>query len=171
MWEVGYLFPNFNGCTIGIWEWISNFTPHSLMGEITYPAWDLSLTMLVKGTWALVGKIQEKKLIHYGTLCEDVYRKNDTVEDPTPHIPHPTPHSTHRPNQPPPPLVSTTPPHHQHHQHHHHDSAFVGRVLANSFWKRKRLHIKFLSNSGFTPLCGIPKAWEPFQYKAAVLPV
>ena len=28
MWdEITYPFPNFNGCTVGVWEWISNFTP------------------------------------------------------------------------------------------------------------------------------------------------
>ena len=29
MWdEISYPFPNFNGSTVDIWEWISNFTPH-----------------------------------------------------------------------------------------------------------------------------------------------
>ena len=29
MWsEITYPFPNFNGATVGVWEWISNFIPH-----------------------------------------------------------------------------------------------------------------------------------------------
>ena len=40
MWdEIIYPFPNFNGCTIEVWEWISNFTPHFIMDVITYPCW------------------------------------------------------------------------------------------------------------------------------------
>ena len=26
--EITYPFPNFNGCTVEVWEWISNFIPH-----------------------------------------------------------------------------------------------------------------------------------------------
>ena len=40
-----YPFPNFNGATVEVWEWISNFIPHF----ITYPCWDSSKTMLIKG--------------------------------------------------------------------------------------------------------------------------
>ena len=29
--EFTYLFPNFNGCTVEVWEWISNFIPHLIM--------------------------------------------------------------------------------------------------------------------------------------------
>ena len=29
MWdEVTYQFPNFNSCTVEIWEWINNLIPH-----------------------------------------------------------------------------------------------------------------------------------------------
>ena len=29
MWdEITYPSPNFNGCTVEVWEWISNFIPH-----------------------------------------------------------------------------------------------------------------------------------------------
>ena len=31
------IFPNLNGCTVTVWEWIRNFIPHFLMGEINYP--------------------------------------------------------------------------------------------------------------------------------------
>ena len=33
-------FSNFNGCTIEVWEWRSNFTLHFIMDVITYPWWN-----------------------------------------------------------------------------------------------------------------------------------
>ena len=36
------------GATIEVWEWISNFIPHSTEHMITYPSWYLSWPMLVK---------------------------------------------------------------------------------------------------------------------------
>ena len=47
--EITYPFLNFNGCTVEVEEWIGYFTPHFIMDGITYPCWDLSWTMLVKG--------------------------------------------------------------------------------------------------------------------------
>ena len=44
--EITYPFSNFNGVTVEICEWISNFIPHAMMDVITYPCWDY---MLVKG--------------------------------------------------------------------------------------------------------------------------
>ena len=41
-YEITYPFPNFNGCTVEIWEWLSNFIPHFIGRLITYPWWDLS---------------------------------------------------------------------------------------------------------------------------------
>ena len=38
--EISYPFPNFNSCTVEVWEWISNFIPHFTMDVITYP-WHL----------------------------------------------------------------------------------------------------------------------------------
>ena len=35
--EITYPFPNFNGCTVEVWEWISNFIPHFYEYVITYP--------------------------------------------------------------------------------------------------------------------------------------
>ena len=37
--EITYPFPNFNGCTIDVCEWICNFTPYLIMKVITYPYW------------------------------------------------------------------------------------------------------------------------------------
>ena len=45
MWdEITYPFPNFNGCTVEVWEWISNFTQHFTPQAITYPCWDSKST-------------------------------------------------------------------------------------------------------------------------------
>ena len=41
MWdEIIYPFPNFNGCTVEVWGWMSNLVPHFTMDVITYPCWD-----------------------------------------------------------------------------------------------------------------------------------
>ena len=34
--EIAYPFQNFNGVTVEVWEWISNFIPHIIMDVITY---------------------------------------------------------------------------------------------------------------------------------------
>ena len=33
-------FQNFNGYTVEVWEWISNFITHFMMDVITYQYWD-----------------------------------------------------------------------------------------------------------------------------------
>ena len=44
-----YLFPNFNGVAVEVWEWISNST-HTLLGIwFIHPCWDSSQPVLVKG--------------------------------------------------------------------------------------------------------------------------
>ena len=41
MWdEIIYPFPNFNGSTVEVWEWINNFITHFIIDVITYPGWD-----------------------------------------------------------------------------------------------------------------------------------
>ena len=41
MWyEITYPFANINGCTIEVWEWISNFIPHFTRHVTTYPYQD-----------------------------------------------------------------------------------------------------------------------------------
>ena len=36
MWDkITYPFPNFNGATVEVWEWISNFISHFVMDVIT----------------------------------------------------------------------------------------------------------------------------------------
>ena len=39
-YEITYLFPNFNGCTVEVWERISNNLPHFTGHVITYPRWE-----------------------------------------------------------------------------------------------------------------------------------
>ena len=45
--EITYPFLNFNGCTIEVWEWISNFILHIIIDVITNPCWNLCWTLLV----------------------------------------------------------------------------------------------------------------------------
>ena len=51
--EIIYPFPNFSICTVEVWQWLSDFIPHILMGVITYLFWDKSWCMLVKGATGL----------------------------------------------------------------------------------------------------------------------
>ena len=39
-YEITYAFPNLNGCTVEVWEWIINFIPHFIPHVITHPCWD-----------------------------------------------------------------------------------------------------------------------------------
>ena len=41
LWDgITYPFPNFNGATVEVWEWISDFTQHFTGHVITYARWD-----------------------------------------------------------------------------------------------------------------------------------
>ena len=46
--QITYPFPNFNGYSVEVLEWVSNLIPHFIMDVITYASWDLSQSMLVK---------------------------------------------------------------------------------------------------------------------------
>ena len=46
--EIIYPFPNFNGVTVEVWEWINNFIPHFIMDVITHPCWDYMLIHVSK---------------------------------------------------------------------------------------------------------------------------
>ena len=52
--EITYPFPNFNGCTIKVGEWISNFISNFIMDVVTYLSWDYSQFILVKGALELL---------------------------------------------------------------------------------------------------------------------
>ena len=47
--EITYPYRNFSGCTVDVWERISNFIGQTTMNVITYPCWDWSYSKLVKG--------------------------------------------------------------------------------------------------------------------------
>ena len=49
--EITYSLLNFNDAAVEVWELISNFILHFIGHMITYPCWDWSLTMLVKGAF------------------------------------------------------------------------------------------------------------------------
>ena len=36
---ITYLFPNVNGCTVHVWEWIGIFIPYFVLDAITCPCW------------------------------------------------------------------------------------------------------------------------------------
>ena len=38
--EITYPFPLYNGYTVEVSEWISDFISHFIMDVITYPCWD-----------------------------------------------------------------------------------------------------------------------------------
>ena len=83
--EITYPFPNFNGCSVEVWEWIINFIPHLIMGVITYPC-SIKLigwSILVKGrlgcklsTFSIIQKnyIRHKgsKFIRYDILLKKI---------------------------------------------------------------------------------------------------
>ena len=37
--EILYPFPNFNGTTVEVWEWIKSFIPHFMICAVTYLCW------------------------------------------------------------------------------------------------------------------------------------
>ena len=47
--EITYQFPNINGATIEVWEWLSYFILHFMIDVITYPIWGWNQSFLVKG--------------------------------------------------------------------------------------------------------------------------
>ena len=63
--EIIYPLPNFNGCTVEVWKWISNFISHFIIDVITYPCWDWSECVLVKWVMDLT---KSQKLIQLSKL-------------------------------------------------------------------------------------------------------
>ena len=63
-----YPIPNFNGSTVQVWKWISNFFPHFTGHVITYICRDLRLFMLVKRT---LGNFMGPHNIWDRFLCDD----------------------------------------------------------------------------------------------------
>ena len=53
VWDkITYPFQSLNGlfALLHFWEWANNFIPRIIMDEITYPYWDWSWSMLIKGS-------------------------------------------------------------------------------------------------------------------------
>ena len=46
--EIDNPYPNFNGITVEVWEWMNIFIPHIIMDVISNSWWDQNSTMLVK---------------------------------------------------------------------------------------------------------------------------
>ena len=67
MWDkITYSFPNFNGCTVEVWEWISNFIPHFTGHVITYPSMlGLELIHVSKiGPWDDLPNLVQASIVH-----------------------------------------------------------------------------------------------------------
>ena len=52
MWdEIIHPSPNFNGATVEVWEWMSNFIPHFTWHVVTYITYMLGLEPLMTRNW------------------------------------------------------------------------------------------------------------------------
>ena len=47
--KITYPFLSFQDCAIEVWEWICNLVPYFIMDGNTYPCWDQSQSILIKG--------------------------------------------------------------------------------------------------------------------------
>ena len=101
MWdEITYPFPNFNGATIEVWEWPSNFIPYFTGHMITYPCWDYSVSK--RGPWDfdslwIIGPMTPHQSQAYVRFCQASWWKLCgikqylfTVETPYSTIPYTT---------------------------------------------------------------------------------
>ena len=53
--EITYPFPNFNSCTVEVWELISNVISNYIMNVIIYSCWNWSWSMSIKEASDLAG--------------------------------------------------------------------------------------------------------------------
>ena len=58
--EIIYTFPTFNGATVEVCEWISDFIPHFIIEVISYPFWDWSYSTLVKWSHGVIAVLSTK---------------------------------------------------------------------------------------------------------------
>ena len=76
MWDgITYPFPNFNGATVEVWEWISNIIPHFLMDVIACPWWDQSQSPWTRRRTTLSSALFLKvfafhKICHWNTFLK-----------------------------------------------------------------------------------------------------
>ena len=68
--EITYPFPNFNGCAVEVWEWISNFITHFTGHVITYPCGVLKLIHVSKRSpRSNISAYFISHLLSYRSLC------------------------------------------------------------------------------------------------------
>ena len=68
IWDkITYQFPNFNGTTVEVWKWVSNFVPHFIMDVITYPitshwylGWHIPEEIGQYHYWCYPGSLQQQ---------------------------------------------------------------------------------------------------------------
>ena len=75
--ETIYPLPKFSGTTVEVWEWLSNFIHNFKMDVITYPCWDWSYCLIIKG--APGQYMSSVHVIH-------AYATRSRVETPSPNI-------------------------------------------------------------------------------------
>ena len=76
--EITNPFLNFNGATVEVFEWISNFIPHLTGRVITYPCYDESQTMLVKGATGGGMLIQWARMRHHENSYRELHMCSQT---------------------------------------------------------------------------------------------
>ena len=77
VWDkITYPFLNFNGCTIEVKEWISNFIPYIIMGVITYPCWELKLNHVSKRGHRCLNWVEQ---VHHHRECDNCKDRTQTI--------------------------------------------------------------------------------------------
>ena len=75
--EITYLLPNFNGATVEVWEWISNFIPHSAWYVITCNRmerpWRISVNVLLEYQATNHNESKHNQTMCIGCLCYCIY--------------------------------------------------------------------------------------------------
>ena len=90
VWDgITYPFPNFNGCTVQVWEWIDNLSQRFMMDLITYPCWDGNYSLLVKGApsqcyacyraCVLVGQVDSKIYLWWPHHCKCAFERPSSL--------------------------------------------------------------------------------------------
>ena len=78
--EITYPFLNFNGCTVEVWEWINNFTPHLIMDVImlcmvmTQFAQDNPCNSLHDLPQTICTNYEANQLVHGCTIFYELYK-------------------------------------------------------------------------------------------------
>ena len=77
MWdEITCPFPNFNGATVEVWEWTSNFIPHFTGNVICYPCLRLKLIQVIKGVPGVEARLYQLTWGSMTTSCVTSVQRN-----------------------------------------------------------------------------------------------